>query len=141
MLASLNNSVVWAGLWNMFFNFLEMSSFAYGNIFPDTIETQNGTIKVTKVNAENDLDVIFDSKLKLREHISTKVNKANQILGLIFRTFTYMDKEIFLNLVQVLSRPHLEYATSLWSPMYTKDIQIENVWRHARLVACLRYLS
>ena len=62
------------------------------------METQNCTVKVTKVDTEKDLGFIFDSKLKFGEHISTKVNKVNQIFGLIFRTFTYMDKKIVLNL-------------------------------------------
>ena len=56
------------------------------------------------------------------------MSRANQILGLIFRTFTYVDREMFLNLYKSLVRPHVEYATSIWSPVYKKDIiQIENV--------------
>ena len=66
--------------------------------------------------------------MKFGEHINSKATKANQILGLIFRTFTYMDKEMFLNLFKSLIRPHAEYATVVWSPVYKKDmIQIENV--------------
>ena len=39
-----------------------------------------------------------------------------------------MDKEMFLNLFKSLIRPHVEYATVVWSPVYKKDmIQIENV--------------
>ena len=53
-------------------------------------------------------------------------------LGLIFRTFTFMDKDMFLNLYKSLVRPHLEYATSVWSPLYKKDmIAIENIQRRA----------
>ena len=80
----------------------------------------------------------FDSKLNFPEHIqSTKVSKANQIVGLIFRTFTYIDRGMFL------IRPILEYATTIWSPMYKKDaIQIENVQcRATRLVKGLKELS
>ena len=42
------------------------------------------------------------------------------MLGLIFQSFTYIDKVMFLNLYKFLVRPHLEYATSVWSPMYNK---------------------
>ena len=42
-----------------------------------------------------DLGVIIDDKLKFREHITHKVNVANRNLGIIFRTFTYMDKKCF----------------------------------------------
>ena len=36
--------------------------------------------------------------------------------GLIFRTFTVMDNDMFLNLYKSVVRPHLEYASSIWSP-------------------------
>ena len=92
------------------------------------METVNGPVKIAEVDSEKDLGVIFDSNMKFGEHINSNVTKANQILGLIFRTFTYMDKEMFPNLFKSLIRPHLEYATVVWSPVYKKDmIQIENV--------------
>ena len=51
---------------------------------------------------------------------------------MIFRTFTYMDKEIFLNLYRSLVRPHLEYAVTVCTPLYKKDlVAIENVQRKA----------
>ena len=47
-----------------------------------------------------------------------------------------MDKEIFLNLYKSIVRPHLEHATSIWTPMYKKDmIAIENVQRRATRLA------
>ena len=51
-----------------------------------------------------------------------------------------MDKEMFLNLYKSIVRPHLEYATCVWSPQYKKDaITIENVQRRAtRLLPCLK---
>ena len=71
------------------------------------------------------------------------MTKANRKVGLIFRTFSFMDKEMFLNLFKSVVRPHLEYASTIWSPMYKKDkIQIENVQRHAmQLIKCIQYLT
>ena len=66
--------------------------------FEYTIETEAGRVKVEKVTTEKDLRVTFDPSLKFIEHINNKVNKANRNVGLIFRTFTFMDKDIFLNL-------------------------------------------
>ena len=82
------------------------------------------------------------SKLKFRDHINTKVNLANCNLGIIFRTFTYLDQEV-CPLFKSLVRPHLEYCTPVWSPYYTKNkIILENVQRRAtKLVACCRNLS
>lgn len=143
---SLNNSVKWAKSWQMTYNYNKCHHLHIGKKYQDTeyvMETTNGPVKVAKVDSEKDLGVIFDSSLKFGEHINSKVTKANQILGLIFRTFTYMDKEMFLNLFKSLIRPHLEYATTVWSPVYKKDmIQIENVQRRAtRLVTSLQHLS
>ena len=54
------------------------------------------------------------------------------MFGLIKRTFTCMDKEMFFPLFKTLIRPHLEYATVVWSPFLKKDIfLIENVQRRA----------
>ena len=65
------------------------------------------------------------------------------MLGLIKRTFTYMDKEMFLPLFKTLIRPHLEYATVVWSPFLKKDIfLIENVQRRAsKIVKTISNLS
>ena len=62
------------------------------------METPDGPIRVEKVDQKKDLGVIFDSNMKFGKHISSKVTKAYQMLVLIFRTFTYMDREMFLNL-------------------------------------------
>ena len=103
--------------------------------FDYTMQTDTGPIVVEKVTSEKDLGVAFDQKLKFTEHINNKVNKANRNVGLIFRTFTFMNKEMFLNLYKSIVRPHLEYASSVWSPMFKKDkILIENVQRRATLL-------
>ena len=49
---------------------------------------------------------------------------------------------MFLNLYKSLVKPHLEYATPLWSPFYKKDkIIIENVQTRAtKLVTSRNYL-
>ena len=81
---------------------------------------------------EKDIGVTFDRELKFSEHIAICVKKANQKLGLIRRTFEYMDKEMFLILYKSLVRPTLEYASAVWSPTLKKDIvAIENIQRRA----------
>ena len=37
----------------------------------------------------------IDDKFNFREHITTKVNIANRNLGIIFRIFTFIVKEMF----------------------------------------------
>ena len=111
--------------------------------FEYTMQTNSREMKVQKVKTEKDLGVTFDHNLKFTDHINNKVNKANRNVGLIFRTFTFMDKDMFLSIYKSVVRPHLEYASSVWSPMFKKDkILIENVQRRAtRLVKCLKQLS
>ena len=106
--------------------------------------SENEEIELEKVKNEKDLGVIIDQNLTFREHITSKVNIANLNLGIIFRTFTYIDEGMFLNLYKSLIRPHVEYATPICpSPLYKKDkIIIENVQRRAtKLVSSCKYLS
>ena len=65
-------------------------------------------MKVQKVKTEKDLGVTFDQNLKFTDHMNNKVNKANRNVGLIFRTFTFMDKDMFLSIYKSVVRLHLE---------------------------------
>ena len=85
------------------------------------ITTNEGKTAIEQVKSEHDMGVIVDSKLKFHEHSNNKVSLANHNLGIIFRMFTYIDKEMFLNLFKSLVRPQLEYASSIWSTLYKKD--------------------
>ena len=77
---------------------------------------------------EKDLGVIIDMELKYEEHIATKVRKANAIVGLIRRSFDFLDCDLFRRLYTTFVRPHLEYAQEVWSPHLSKYIKlIENV--------------
>ena len=42
-----------------------------------------------------DLDVIVDNHLTFSNNIAEKVSKANQIMGLIWKTFVFLDKYNF----------------------------------------------
>ena len=111
--------------------------------FMYTMQTRNQRTELERVDKEKDLRVIVHSKLNFRDHINTKVNLANRNLGIIFRTLTYLDQEVFLNLFKFLVGPHLESCTPVWSPCYKKDrIILENVQRRAtKLVASCRNSS
>ena len=81
--------------------------------------------------------------LTFEAHISEKVNKANQIMGMIHRTFTTLNMSTFRCLFKVMVRPHLEFGQTAWSPYKKKDIRVvENVLRRAsKLVPGLKTLS
>ena len=102
----------------------------------------HGTV-LEEVDSEKDIGVTIDKDLKFRVHMGDKINKANSIMGIIRRTFTYLDEQTFLKLYKALVRPHLEYGNVIWSPSFKKDIKsIENVQKRAtKQIPGLRDLS
>ena len=77
---------------------------------------------------EKDLGIVVDSELTFAEHISSKVKKANTIVGLLRRSFTYLDCKSFTKIYTAFVLPHLEYAQSVWSPHLQKYVNmLENV--------------
>ena len=99
--------------------------------------------QLQEVQQEKDLGVVVDNKLKFKTHISQKISKANSMLYLIKNCFKYLDEKMFLLLYKSLVRPHLEYASTAWSPITKEDIiRIEGVQRRAtKLIPGLSTLS
>ena len=96
-----------------------------------------------KVSNEKDLGVTIDDKLNFKLHISQKISKANSMIFLIKHYFHFLDAEMFKHLYKSLVRPHIEYASPVWSPITKEDIKrIESVQRRAtKLVPELSQLS
>ena len=65
-----------------------------------TMEKDQELIPIEKVDSEKDLGVIIDicKSLTFTENMNSKIKMANRNRGLIFRTFTYLNKDIFMNL-------------------------------------------
>ena len=145
MQGNVDNSDVWADKWEMVFSTKKCKHMRYGKNQPNkpyTMKSGNERVIIEQVKTEKDLGVIFDNKLLLRDHIAKKSAIANRNLRLIFKSFTYLNKEMFLCLYKSIVRPHLEYATTVWSPMYKKDsIILENTQRRAtKMVNSLKNL-
>jgi len=140
------NACEWAIKWQMIFNVKKCKTMHIGKNEPSEYFMKDAEGKICKiqlVDSEKDLGVTFDDKLTFNKHIHLKVNIANRNLGLIAKSFTYLDKEMFLQLYKALVRPHLEYASVIWNPRYKKDIiAIENVQRRAtRMMSNLKNLD
>jgi len=92
---------------------------------------------------EKDLGVTIDKNLKFSKHVQVQANKANRVLGLIKHTFAHIERESFLLLYKSLVRPHLEYATTIWSPKTKRDRDtVERVQRRAtKLVKSISHLT
>ena len=95
------------------------------------------------IEEENDLGVLFISSLKFGNHISKIVHKANRLLGLIKRTFSYLEPQMLRLLYTTLIRPHLDYACVVWNPYQLGDIRaLEQVQRRVtRTCPTLFHLS
>ena len=77
-----------------------------------------------KCTEEKDLAVIFDKDLIFDTHsVQSAINKANSMLGIIRRTFSFLNKDILLQLYKTLVHPHLEYGNVIWHPVFKRQEQ------------------
>ena len=63
---------------------------------------ENEYRSMLKCNEEKDQDAIFDKSFSFDVHIKSCINKANKMIGIIKRTFTFSDKDIFNNFYKAL---------------------------------------
>ncbi|KAK4822441.1 hypothetical protein QYF61_015188 [Mycteria americana] len=74
--------------------------------------------------AEKDLGVLVDEKLDMSWQCALAAQKANHMLGCIKRSVASRSREVILPLYPALVRPHLECCLQLWSPQYSKDMDL-----------------
>ena len=73
-----------------------------------------------------------DPELKFDQHVELIANKANKMLGLIRRSFTFLDGPTVKKLYSSLVRSLLEYGNVIWAPTLKRDQRMfENVQRRA----------
>ena len=86
--------------------------------------------------------ILPTNKCHPNEQASEAVKKANRILAIIKRSFSYIDKRVFRQLYKALVRPIIEYGNVIWGPSYIGDQKkIEQVQRRAtKLVKQIRNL-
>ena len=124
----------WSETWQIKFNINKCGILHIGTKNPkhDYFMNEDLNIQLNEVNSEKDVGVTFSNDLKFDLHINNVVNKANQMLGIIKRSFTYLDRDMFLRLYKGLVRPHLEYANIIWHPTFKRQsVMLENVQRRA----------
>ena len=69
-----------------------------------------GDNNIEETFEERDLGVIIAETLSPSHHIAKVVRKANQIVGMIRRTYEDRSKNNLVPLYKSLVRPHLEYC-------------------------------
>ena len=91
---------------------------------------------------EKDLGVTVSADMTVWEQCGLAAAKGNQILGLIRRNITCMEKTLVIPLYKVKVRPHLEYCIQAWRPYHKKHItKLERVKRKTtKLIPELKHL-
>jgi hypothetical protein len=114
------------------------TDFKYGFIVPSS-----GFVELDHVDVMQDLGVAIDDDLSFDGHINDKVKKAFQMLGIINRNFSKLDKVSFVLLYKCLVRSQLEYANSVWNPYKSSAVNmLESVQKRAtKMVRGCRSMS
>ena len=77
-----------------------------------------------RVSSYKYLGVTICNDLAWSTHIDKIASKTRQLIGMLYRRFyKWSSSNALLQLYLSLIRPHLEYATQVWSPHQLKDIQ------------------
>ena len=132
----------WAEKWQLAFNAKKCKVMHIGRNNPKR-EYIMDEEKLQEVECEKDLGVWVDNQLRMQEHTANQVKKANKLLGMIRRSFTYLDSESLCILYKSLIRTHLEYANTVTSPQTEREaILLENVQRRAtKMVPAIAHLD
>ncbi len=89
-----------------------------------------GEIEVPSVAEVKDLGVFITSDLKFHLHCHKIFASASQISSLIFKSFENRSKNFLFRLFETYVRPKLEYASVVWNPHFSGDIDlVERVQR------------
>ena len=122
----LTKLVKWSDKWQLLLNFGKCKCIHIGNGNVSKEYFMGNTILGTNVK-EKDL-----TDMTVSEQCGLAAAKGNQILELIRRNITYMDKTLIIPLYKAIVRPHLEYCIQTWRPYQKKDIdKLERIQRRA----------
>jgi hypothetical protein len=137
--ADLDNMQEWSNKWLLRFHPEKCHVLKLGSKKSEAVYVMKGkrggedyTVQLEESEVEKDLGVFVDNNLTFKEHVAKSTSKANQVLGVIRRSFDFLSEEVFVQLYKSLVRPILEYGHSVWQP-YTKTLcaEIESVQRRA----------
>jgi hypothetical protein len=139
--ADLRELEKWTTTWQMAFNpskcqvmYIGHSNNRHGYILAD--------MPVTATDEVRDLGVTLTTQLSMECNTLSKVKKANQVLGMLRRSFSHLDQKTLCLLYKALVRPHLEYCHVITHPLTERDMKnIEAVQRRAtKQISALRDL-
>ena len=137
----LNKIAEWEFMWQMQFNIDKCFILRVGRpkhklVHLYTLHNQN----LSETYSAKYLELTITSDLQWNQHINNITNKANSILGLLRRNLRIPSQTIKTHAYQSLVRPHLEYASTVWTHAPRKNInQLDMIQRRATMYACYRW--
>ena len=86
---------------------------------------------IDRANEFVDLGVSLDESLTFIQHTEKIINKANAMMGFMFRTCKeFKDLTTFMSIYTTLVRSQVEYLSIIWDPMYEiRSNRIESIQR------------
>ena len=85
----------------------------------------------TKIDNQKDLGVIIDNNLKFHIHSASASKKANQILGIIKKSYNTRDALTFSTLYKLMVKPHLEYGKYNMGTILSRRYQSDSLYKCA----------
>ena len=104
--SDLDNLSNWSKYWQLPFNAKKCKTLHFGYQNPKIEYSLNDHI-LEEAHDQKDLGVIIDVEFKFHQHTASVSKKANQILGLIKRSFYTRDEMTILTLYSSMVRPDL----------------------------------
>ena len=139
----------WSSLWLLKFHTDKCKVLSLGYKLDETPPTFNMVtnsedgVKLEATTCEKDIGVHVDDNLSFKDHIYNRIKKANAVMGIIRRTFDYLDQNMFLQHFKSLVRLLIETPVAVWAPYKKTDIaELERVQRRAtKQVPDLKHLE
>ena len=67
-----------------------------------------------KTKEIKDIGVTIDCLLRFGKHVNGKIETANKLVGIIRRSFMFLDEETFVPLYKALVCSHFDYTMVVW---------------------------
>ena len=131
----------WAKVWQMEFNPLKCELLTITNQrLPLKFTYHINDVPIKEADFVKYLGVVIDSKLTWKEHIKQVLLKSNASLAFLQHNLRACSCNIKEYCYKTSIRPIIEYATNIWAPHTTQDInRIEMLQRRAARFVCNKY--
>jgi len=85
------------------------------------ISVQLTIMVIDNGTSHKNLGILFDSHLRFHDHSTEVTAKANWVLGVIKKSFEYLESTMLTKLFTMLVWHILEYSNAIWGPHFVLD--------------------